>query len=41
VAVYKGHGSTDDEANFACRKPKHDDDDHDHGHDKGHNDHDD
>ncbi len=26
VAVYKGTGSTDDEANFACRKPKH------HGH---------
>jgi hypothetical protein len=37
--VYKGHGSTDDEANFACRKPKHDD--HDHGHDNGHDDHDD
>jgi len=23
VAVYKGSGSTDDEANFECKKPKH------------------
>jgi Tannase and feruloyl esterase len=36
VAVYKGKGSTDDAANFNCRKPKHekhDDDDDDHDHD--------
>jgi feruloyl esterase len=39
TAVYKGTGSTDDAANFACRKPKHqkdkhdDEDDHDHDHD--------
>ena len=23
VAVYDGHGSTDNEANFRCRKPRH------------------
>jgi feruloyl esterase len=38
AAVYKGRGSTNDAANFDCRKPK--DDDHD-GHDHGHHDHDD
>jgi hypothetical protein len=27
AAVYKGTGSTDDAANFDCRKPKHDDED--------------
>ena len=36
VAVYKGRGSTDDEANFDCRKPRND---HHHGH--GHHGHDD
>jgi feruloyl esterase len=39
VAVYKGRGSTDDEANFACRKPKNDG--HHHGHGNGHDHHDD
>ena len=46
AAVYKGTGSTDDAANFECRKPKHekdkhdrDDDDHDHDdHDHDHDD---
>src|SRR5262249_20887183 len=33
VAVYDGHGSTDDAANFRCRRPQHakDDDDGHHG----------
>jgi hypothetical protein len=37
VAVYDGRGSTDDAANFKCRRPSHG---HGHGHGHGHNDHD-
>ena len=37
VAVYDGRGSTDDAANFRCRRPNHG---HSHGHGHGHNDHD-
>jgi feruloyl esterase len=39
VAVYKGHGSTNDEANFECRKPR--SEKHDGKHDRDDDDHDD